>query len=515
MCMTNAYQTLRRPTRADLQEIGDAFGMQLTDEELSAMMSFIDGIFEEFERVNELNSTQPGSPHSDRRVLGSPPPEADPYNAIITQCSIPGADEGPLTGYDIGLKDSIAVSGVEMTCGSTLFTGFVPNHDATIVERLLDAGATITAKLNMEDLSYSGSGELSAHGPVRNPHNPEYLAGGSSSGSAAAVAGGLVDAAIGADQGGSIRMPAAWCGVVGLKPTFGLVPYTGIVALDPTIDYTGPITRTVEDCARLLEVLAGSDGLDPRQQPVKADDYLDSLNAAPTDLTIGVLTEGFDREETEQPVDESVQNALDVLADEGATVRDVSVPMHDDGPAILNAIYMEGATALVEAEGIGHHSRGYYDEQFAVAFGRARRENAADLPPMFKLSLVVGKYMAEEYHGRYYARGQNLLRELTTAYDDALVDVDVLALPTTPHSPHPVDEDASLEQLMERSLSMNNNTSPFNGSGHPAITVPCGRVENNLPVGLMLVAEEFAETILLQAAQLFEGHLDFSPHVHR
>jgi amidase len=312
---------------------------------------------------------------------------------------------------------------------------------------------------------------------------------------------------MGADQGGSIRMPASWCGVVGLKPTHGLVPYTGVVALDPTIDYAGPIARTVEDCALALDAVAGRDGLDPRQGrvgPVETDDYPAALDGDPGDLTVGVLAEGFDREETDPAVDEAVEDALAAFEAAGADVREVSVPMHEDGPAVLTAVYMEGAAALVRDEGVGHFSRGYYDDGFAVAFGRARRENPGDFPPMFKLALLVGRYMAEEYHGRYYARGQNLLRDLAAAYDEALADVDVLALPTTPHAAHRVDEDASLAELMERSLTMNNNTSPFNGSGHPAITVPCGTVAHDLPAGLMFVGERFDEASVLRAAAAFE-----------
>lgn len=502
--MDTNYQTIRRPGRDELREAATAFGMAVTDEELDAVESFIEGTIQQYERIDELYAPSDESQYTDRRIIRSPDDEDDPHNAVVTFCEVAGGEDGPLTGYEIGLKDNYALAGVEMTSGSSVLTGYVPRRDATVVERLLDAGGTITAKLNMEDFSYSGSGELSAHGPVRNPRNPAYLAGGSSSGSAAAVASGLVDIAMGADQGGSVRMPASWCGVVGLKPTFGLVPYTGIVSLDPTIDYAGPITRTVEDCALALDVIAGADGLDPRQGAIRTGNYAESLDGDPSDLTVGVLEEGFDREESDDAVDETVRTALDSFEAAGADVRSVSVPMHDDGPAILTSIYMEGGAAMVQDEGVGHFSRGYYDDQFAVAFGHARRTNAGDFPPMFKFALMVGQYMSERYQGRYYARSQNLLRDLTAAYDEKLSDVDVLALPTTPHTSHQVTDEADLESLMERSLSMNNNTSPFNGSGHPAISVPCGSVEDDLPVGLMFVGNRFAEETVLNAAAAFE-----------
>lgn len=505
--MSYPYQTVRRPSEADLRAIATEYKISLSDDEFAAMEPFVESLFADYERIDKLYEPPTTSSYTDRTVLDPPTTEEDPLNTVITRCEIPGADGGPLEGYDIGVKDSFAVAGVEMTGGSKLLSGYIPRRDATVVTRLLDAGATITAKHNMEDLSYSGSGELSAYGPVRNPRNPEYLAGGSSSGGAAAVAEGTVDVAMGADQGGSIRMPASWCGVVGLKPTHGLVPYTGVVALDPTIDYAGPLTRTVEDAARTLDVIAGEDGLDPRQGGIETGDYLDALDDGTSDITVGVLTEGFDRPESEPAVDEAVYDALAEFEDTGVDIREVSVPMHNDGPAILTGIYMEGAAAITAAEGVGHYSRGYYDDQFAVAFGRARRTNAGDFPPMYKLALLVGGYMAEEYHGRYYARAQNLLRDLTDAYDEVLTDIDVLALPTTPQAAHPVDEDASLQKLMNRSLSMNNNTSPFNGSGHPAISVPCGTAEHDRPAGLMFVGERFDEETVLQVAHEFERRI--------
>jgi amidase len=304
-------------------------------------------------------------------------------------------------------------------------------------------------------------------------------------------------------------MPAAWCGIVGLKPTHGLVPYTGAVPLDATIDHLGPLTRDVADCARVLDAIAGPDGIDARQTGVEPDDYAGAVASPPPvgDLTVGVLEEGFDREGSEDAVDGAVRGALDALDDAGATVTGRSVPWHADGGAILTGIAVEGTAALARNDGVNHFAAGPHDPDLAGAFGRARRSNADDFPPMMKFATILGQYLADQYQGRYYATAQNLARDLRANYDAALEGVDVLALPTTPHAPHEVRAEATMREAMDRSLSMNGNTSPFNGTGHPAITLPCGEAAG-LPVGLMLVGDRFGDAALLGAAAAVEAELD-------
>ena len=471
--------------------------------ELSAWERFADEGLAGFDRLDELAGAESRTAYPDRRVEGRPGDGEDPYNAVVTRCTVRGADEGPLAGWEVGLKDSVALAGVELTVGSRLFDGVVPSRDATVVTRLLDAGATIRDKLNMEDMAFSGSGELSAHGPVLNPRDPDHLAGGSSGGSAAAVLAGDVDAALGTDQGGSVRIPASWCGIVGHKPTHGLVPYTGIVPLDPAIDHPGPMTRTVEDCARVLGEIAGTDPLDPRQGAVEVEDYAAALDGDPDDVVVGVVEEGFGREESDAAVDEAVRDALAAFEAEGATVRELSVPWHADGPAVLSGITTQGATSMLRADGVGRFARGYYDPALATAFSRARRTNADDLPPRHALRVVLGEYLSAAYGSRFYAIAQNLARELAAAYDDALADVDVLAMPTTPHTAHRVAPEADLETKMERGGSMLGNTSPFDASGHPAVSVPCGSADG-LPVGLMFAGGRFDDASVLRAAHAFE-----------
>lgn len=493
------------PTADELERYAAIHHINLSEAEREEFAAVAPELLDAYERLEELEPSVPTAPANADRSSSVPSDEDDPLNAFVRRCSVSSAAEGPLEGYDVGLKDSISLAGIEMTCGSAVFSGYVPSTDATIVTQLLEAGATITGKLNMEDMAFSGSGEMSAHGPVLNPRNTDYLAGGSSSGSAAAVVNEDVDVAIGTDQAGSVRIPASWSGCIGHKPTYGLVPYTGIVGLGRSFDHAGPLARSVADCARALEAIAGADGLDPRQGAVPTEEYTEILDADPANLTIGVLEEGFGHDESEAGVDETVDEALKAFADVGADLRQVSVPMHRDGLAIWNGIATEETAATIAGEGIGHFGNGYYDAELMAAFGRTRRERADEFPPTVKLVVALGEYLAEEYHGRYYAKAQNLSRDLVAAYDDVLADVDVLAMPTTPQTAHKHLEDPSRLQILERAVNMLANTSPFDVTGHPALSVPAGTSEG-LPVGLMFVGEAFDDATVLQAGDAFEQH---------
>jgi amidase len=506
--MSEVPPNVRPPTPEEIREKAAEHHIDLTDEEVADFREAIVGTLAGYERLDELADPTPGVAYTDRDPGHEPDAGEDPLNAVVRTCEVQGADTGPLDGYEVGLKDNVALAGVEMTCGSKLFEGYVPTTDATIVTRMLDAGATITAKLNMEDMAFSGSGELSATGPVLNPRDTDHIAGGSSSGSIAAVVSGDVDVAIGGDQGGSVRIPAAWSGGVGHKPTHGLVPYTGIVGLGWTFDHAGPMATSVEDCARVLDVIAGKDELDPRQGHVPTANYTGALGGSADGLTVGVLEEGFGHETSEPGVDETVGDALDHLVDAGAEVVDVSVPMHLDGLPIWNGIAIEGTTATIDAEGVGHHGDGWYDTQFADVFGRSRRASADDYLATVKLTLVLGQYLSDEYRGHYYAKAQNLARKLAGAYDDALAEVDVLAMPTTPQTAHEHREDLSRLEVIDRALNMLPNTAPFDVTGHPALSVPCGTVDG-LPVGLMLVGERFDDTTVLGAGHTFERTHDW------
>ena len=346
--------------------------------------------------------------YRDRDPGVRPSRQEDPFNAIVRRCTLKGAASGKLAGKRFGLKNNICVAGMPMTCASLLLEGYIPETDATIVTRLLDAGAEVVATLNLDNFAFSGAGDTSALGPVLNPHNTDYLAGGSSGGSAAGLYYDDIDITIGGDQGGSIRIPASWCGVVGLKPTHGLVPYTGIVGIDNTFDHAGPMSRTVADSALTLEVIAGKDPLDPRQGDVPTQEYTGALGQSVDGLRIGVLSEGFGLKESDPDVDEAVRKALAVLSELGVQTTQVSVPDHVDAGGIVWGLVAEGATALLRSNGMGHHWEGLYNPGLVETLGRARKAQANDLPPTVKLVLLMGSYVAERYHGRLYAKAQNL-----------------------------------------------------------------------------------------------------------
>lgn len=507
--MSELPPNVRPPSPEEIREAAARHHIDLSEAEVADYAAAIEDSLAGYERLDQLSAPTPDVEYTDRDPGHQPGPEEDPLNAFVRNCRVEGAADGPLSGYEVGLKDNIALAGIEMTAGSKLFEGYVPSTDATVVTRLLEAGATVTAKLNMEDMAFSGSGELSATGPVTNPRSEDHIAGGSSSGSIAAVVDGDVDVALGGDQGGSIRIPAAWSGGVGHKPTHSLVPYTGIVGLGHSFDHTGPMATSVEDCARLLEMLAGEDPLDPRQGHVPTEEYVPALSTDPEEVTVGVLAEGFGHEASEDGVDATVHDAVEAFEAAGAEVTELSVPMHLDGLPIWNAIVMEETTALVDHDGIGRYGDGHYDVQFADAFGKARRAHAEDYLSTVKLTLILGQYMSDAYRGRYYAKAQNLSRQLTADYDDALSEVDVLAMPTTPQTAHERVEELSRLEAIDRALNMLPNTAPFDVTGHPAISVPAGTADG-LPVGLMLVGRRFEDATVLGAAAAYEASVGWN-----
>lgn len=496
---------VRPPNREQLDEIARGFELRLGEDEVHSYLGLIQGTLASYRRVDEL--TEPELPVECPRSGGyRPEPEDNPLNAWYQRCSIEGSGSGPLSGKRIAIKDNVCVAGIPMMNGTAALEGYVPEFDATIVTRILGAGAEITGKAVCESLCFSGGSHTSDTGPVLNPHDHTRSAGGSSSGSAALVATGEVDMAIGGDQGGSIRMPAGWCGIYGLKGTHGLVPYTGVFPIELTLDHTGPMAATVSDVALLLSAVAGEDGLDPRQRGVRVGDYTGSLDDGVEGLRIGVLTEGFGWPGlTENDVDEAVRSAAGSLGELGAEVSEVSVPMHRDGIHLWNAIAIEGATELmVRGNSMGTNWEGHYSTSLLDAFGRGRLTRADDLSETVKLTVLLGEYMRGSYHGRYYAKAQNLARKLKAAYDEALESVDLLLMPTLPLKATKIPAaDAPPEERVARSLEMLPNTAPFDVSGHPAMNVPCA-VSDELPVGMMLVGNKWDEQTVLRAAYAFE-----------
>lgn len=433
-----------------------------------------------------------------------PGPEEDPLHAWYRKTEIAGRPDGPLAGRTVAVKDTVCIAGVAMMNGASYLDGYVPEVDATIVTRLLDAGATITGKTNCEYLCFSGESDTNATGPTHNPYRRGYSAGGSSSGSAAAVAGGEVDIAIGGDQGGSIRIPSAFCGAYGMKPTWGLVPYTGVFPVERTVDHVGPITATLADNALVLEILAGPDGLDPRQGECPVDCYREGLVEPVTGLRIGVLAEGFGLETSDPRVDSTVGGALELLRSRGADVLPVSVPLHTKGSAVWAAIILEGGLELMMlGNAAGTNAKGLYVDSLARRQA-SWRDNPEELPEPIRVSMIAGEVLRSAFGGRYYRKAQNLSRRLGAAYDRALEEVDVLALPTVPFTAGPLTSAVDSGDGARLQTNQTLNTAPTNCTGHPALSVPCGLVDG-LPVGLMFIGRKFAERTLYRAAAGLDG----------
>jgi amidase len=351
---------IKAPSAEDLLQLGRDLGLKLSTADAESFRRLLEPRFDALNRLDEMPEPTPAVKYP--RDVGWRPTAADnPLNAWYWRCEIKGAPTGPLVGKTFAIKDNVCVAGIPMMNGTRLLEGFVPDVDATVVTRILDAGGTIAGKSVCESLCFSGGSHTADSGPVRNPHDPARTTGGSSSGSGALVASGAVDMAIGGDQGGSIRIPSAWCRIYGIKPTWGLVPYTGAFPIEMTIDHLGPMARSAADCALLLEVLAGPDGLDPRQSANLARaQYTKSLTGDIKGLKLAVVEEGFGAPGADKDVDECVTGAARSFEKLGAKVTKVSIPAHRDGMAIWSGIGPEGALATVVAGGgLGTNWKGY------------------------------------------------------------------------------------------------------------------------------------------------------------
>ncbi|NHX36589.1 MULTISPECIES: Asp-tRNA(Asn)/Glu-tRNA(Gln) amidotransferase subunit GatA [Halolamina] len=428
-------------------------------------------------------------------------------NAYITEERIDGADDGPLAGKTVAVKDNISTEGVATTCGSKMLEGYVPPYDATVVERLKDAGATINGKANMDEFGMGTTTETSHFGATLNPVDTDRVPGGSSGGSAAAVAAGEADLALGSDTGGSVRAPAAFCGVVGIKPTYGLVSRYGLVAYANSLEQIGPIAPTVEAAAGLLDVIAGSD---PRDATT-VDEGDDSNYAAAADgdvdgMTIGVpveLVEGAD-----EGVVETFWDAIDELEDQGAEYVEVSMPSVEKAVAAYYVIAMsEASSNLARFDGTRYGlnavEAGDYDDlseagNWNEAFATAREEGFG---PEVKRRILLGTFaLSAGYHDRYYGKAQDARAWIKQDFDESLDEADVLASPTMPVPPFELGE--GLEDPRTMYLA-DANTVPVNLADLPAISVPAGEADG-LPVGLQFIGPKYGEETIVRAASALE-----------
>ena len=420
------------------------------------------------------------------------------HNIFVTKATIDGADNGPLAGRTIAIKDNMSTDGVRTTCGSAMLDDYVPPYNATVVDRVLEAGATMVGKANMDEFAMGGTTETSAFGATENPAAAGRVPGGSSGGSAAAVAAGEADLALGSDTGGSVRNPAAFCGVVGIKPTYGLVSRYGIVAYANSLEQVGPLANTVEDAALLLDVISGPDPNDATTNDGGADsDYAAAADGDVDGLTVGVITDLI--EGADDDVVETFQSSLDDLEAQGAEITEISLDSLEHAVQAYYVIAMsEASSNLARFDGVRYgpatDSEGNWNEQFAAV-----RE--AGFGPEVKRRILLGTYaLSAGYHDKYYKKAQDARAWVKQDFDAAFADVDVLASPTMPVVPPKLGE--SLDDPLQLYL-MDANTVPVNLANLPAISVPAGDVDG-LPVGCQLIGPKFGEETIIRAASAVE-----------
>lgn len=505
------------PTAADVAEHARALGIPLSEDECADYEALVADAVDAIGPVRHARGFDPGLAPADlagRAEARRPTADEDPLNAWLSRTDVPPTGDGPLTDVSVGLKDSVALAGVELTLGSSVLSGFVPTVDATVVHRLRDAGAAIAGKLNMESFAWSGTGDMSDYGPVTNPHSADHLAGGSSSGSGAAPAAGDCDVAIGTDQAGSVRIPSSWCGLVGIKPTRGLVPYTGVVPMERSIDHVGPMAPSVDLVATTLAAIAGEDTaegirLDDRQPTgVTADDYAAATDRSPAGLSVAVLDEGFGWEFSESVVDEAVRAATDVFADLGVTVETTSVPRHRESMAAWAGIATQGGARLLAEGSVGTNHAGWPWPGLARAMDSFRDARARDLPPTVKRSLLAAAFLDAAYGIEPYASARSVAMAAQRDYDAALADYDALVLPTTVVRAFEKAPEADRVAALRREVVTIANTCAFNVTGHPALSIPCAKPDG-LPVGAMLVGAHGDEATLFTLAAAFEDATDW------
>src|SRR5262245_7209646 len=508
------------PDVDEVVAVARELGIHLSSDEALLYQKFLMEPLRDLDAFVQARLPEPRPPmvSTARQPGHRPSPGEDPLNAWMWKCRIEGAPGGVLSGKTVSFKDHVAIAGVPMSFGSFALEGLVPDFDATVVTRVLQAGGIVVGKNVMNGLSggFGTGGGIGDYGRPLNPHNHEHVTGGSSSGSGAAVAAGEVDISFGGDQGGSIRIPAAFCGIVGHKPTFGLVSHFGIgFGSDQSIDYTGPMTRTVEDAAATLQATAGYDPYDPRptRDVPTSMDVLGRLADGVSGLRIGVLQEGFDEAEVE--VRNLVLAAVDVLAKAGAEVSEVSIPEHHDARTAQAALGAEGALAVFNTGFFGAFTRTYYPASLIAAINKMWAFHADTLAPRTKLSLIAAELSRRNYHGRVYAKAQNVRPTYIQAYDAALAKVDVLVMPTcimTAPKNHAPDSylDAVEDNLTSPRRGGSRNTQPFNYTGHPALALPVGKSSAGLPASMQLVGRFFDDPLLMRVAYAYEHSTDWN-----
>ncbi|MCM8767200.1 MAG: Asp-tRNA(Asn)/Glu-tRNA(Gln) amidotransferase subunit GatA [Candidatus Omnitrophica bacterium] len=407
-----------------------------------------------------------------------------------------------LEGIPISIKDNICTKGMPTTCASKILENFIPPYDATVIERLKEKGAIIIGKTNMDEFAFGSSTENSAFGPTKNPYNFERVPGGSSGGSTASVASNLCFASLGSDTGGSIRQPSAFCGVVGMKPTYGRVSRYGLVAFASSLDQIGPITKNVKDNALLLKIISGKDKMDSTSVDIEVCDYLDFLNKDLNKLKIGIpkeyFIEGIDKE-----IKEKIFEILKILENQGMIVEEISLPHTDYGIATYYIIATaEASSNLARFDGVkyGYRSKSY--KNLIEMYMKTRGEGFGE---EVKRRIILGTYvLSSGYYEAYYLKAQKVRTLIKSDFEQAFKKVDIILTPTTPELPFKLGEkkDEPLKMYLSDIFTVNVNL-----TGLPAISIPCGFSSDKLPIGVQFISPYFKEEILLNLSYKLENEL--------
>ncbi|HET8948700.1 MAG TPA: Asp-tRNA(Asn)/Glu-tRNA(Gln) amidotransferase subunit GatA [Candidatus Polarisedimenticolia bacterium] len=415
-----------------------------------------------------------------------------------------GRPLGPLAGVPIALKDILATAGLPTRCGSRILEPFVPPFDATLVARLRAAGAIVLGKTNMDEFAMGSSTENSAYQVTRNPWDPERVPGGSSGGSAAAVAADEAPVSIGTDTGGSIRQPAALCGVVGMKPTYGRVSRYGLVAFASSLDQAGPFANSVADCAAVLQAIAGHDAHDSTSAAEPVPDYAAALGQGIRGLRIGVPREYFP-DGLDAEVAASVRAAIDIARGLGASVREVSLPHTEYAiPTYYILATAEASSNLARFDGVRYGRRAAGAKDLAALYQGTRGEGFG---PEVKRRIMLGTYvLSSGYYDAYYLKGQKVRTLIRRDFDDAFGQVDLLVTPTSPTTAFRIGEKVDDPLAMYLSDIF---TVTLNLAGLPGLSLPCGVSRAGLPIGLQIVGGRFAEATVLRLAAALEAEIGF------
>ena len=414
-----------------------------------------------------------------------------------------GSNLTPLTGVPLGIKDLLCTKGVQTTCASKMLEGFKPPYNATVVERLNAAGAIMVGKTNMDEFAMGSSTETSYYQKTKNPWNLSCVPGGSSGGSASCVSADQAFGSLGSDTGGSIRQPAALCGIVGLKPTYGRVSRYGLIAFASSLDQIGPMTKDVEDCALMMNVIAGHDEKDSTSANVAVPDYTVEMKKSIKGLKIGIPKEFFP-EGMNPEVTEAAKKAVDQLKSLGAEIHEISLP---HSPYSLAAYYVlapsEASSNLARYDGVRYGLR-VPGENIVEMYSKTR---AAGFGPEVKRRIMLGTYaLSSGYYDAYYLKALKVRRLIKQDYDQAFEKVDVIVTPTVPNPAFKFGEktDNPLTMYLEDIFTIS-----INIAGVPALSLPCGLSKTDLPIGLQIIGKPFDEATLLKAAYAYEQSTDW------